>query len=207
LREGGGKDHAAGIGLTLPPEVKRTLGVLCSVRRRNPGRVTAYIREQIVKDEAEATRIRTARKQANLAKKARAQANKMASYDSAMETTYANSQEELQMEITSYGNAKGHLLKYLQEQFKGRKLLRQGIYNTIPTLSKFRSLTKPYKLRMFPPTNPQRRVSTHEHIVYLRELLSIMIAEDSTRAENPILQAQQKRQNLFERSLSSLTCM
>jgi hypothetical protein len=116
-----------------------------------------------VKEEAEATRIRTARKQANL-KKARAQANKMASYDSAMETTYANSQEELEMEIISYGNAKGHLLNYLQEKFKGwNKLLRRGIYNPIPTLSKFCSLTKPYKLRMFPPKT--LNVNTRSHCV------------------------------------------
>jgi hypothetical protein len=117
----------------------------------------------------------------------------MACYDSAMETTYANSQEELEKEIRSYGNAKGRLSKYLQEQFKGRKLLRQGIYNTVPTSSKFRSLTRPYKLRMFPPTNPQRRVSTHDHILYLRELLSIMIAEDNTRAFHPVLQAEETK--------------
>jgi hypothetical protein len=101
--------------LTLPLEVKNTIGVLCSVRRRNPGQITMYVREQYVKDEAEATRIRTARKKAYLEKKARAQANKMTTYDSAIETRYAQSQEELETEIRSYGKARGHLLHYLQE--------------------------------------------------------------------------------------------
>jgi hypothetical protein len=174
--------------LTLPLEVKNTIGALCSVRRRNPGKITMYIREQYVKDEAEATRIRTARKKAHLEKKARAQANKMATYDSAIETRYAQSQEELETEIRSYGKARGHLLHYLQEQFKGRKLLREGIYTTIPTVSKFRSHAKPYKLRMLPPPNAQQRITTQDQIVYLRELLSLMIAEDQGRTLQPTLQ-------------------
>jgi hypothetical protein len=136
-----------------------------------------------VLDEIEGARIRTARKQQNLAKKARVQANKMATYDSAMETTYANSKADLDIEIRSYGKSSGHVLKYLQEQFKGRKLLKQGHYNTIPTLSKFRSAKKPYKLRMFPPTNPHERLTTQAHTAYLRELLGIMIDEDNARAE------------------------
>ncbi len=50
---------------------------------------------------------------------------------------------ELDNEITSYGNARGYVLKYLQEQFKSRILLRNGLYETIPTTSKFRSTITP----------------------------------------------------------------
>ena len=67
----------------------------------------------------------------------------MAEYDMANTTTFANTQQELDNEMESYGNAMGYVLKYLQEQFKSRKLLRNGLYETIPTTSKFRSTPTP----------------------------------------------------------------
>jgi hypothetical protein len=111
----------------------------------------------------------------------------MANYDLALETTFANTQGEFEDEITSYGNGRRNLLIYLREQFKGRNLLRKGNYKTIPTVSTFRSVTKPYKLRMNPPTQPGLKITTNEQIEYLTQLLTIMIAEDSLRQLEPTL--------------------
>jgi len=182
-----GETIAVCFGLRAPPELLDVIGELCSVRRRNPGQITTYMWEQVAVDEVQGTLIRTQRKAAKLEAKKRSQATRMANYDLALETSFANTQAELEDEITSYGNGRGNLLMYLREQFKGRNLLRKGNYKTIPTVSTFRSVTKPYKLRMNPPTQPGLKITTNEQIEYLTQLLTIMIAEDSLRQLEPTL--------------------
>jgi hypothetical protein len=181
LHKSGKKIVQAGFGLRADPELRKVIGTLCSVRSRHPGRITMYIRDAVQSDTAEAEVIRIARQKAKRDKKARAKASKMELLDIAYETTFANTRQELENEMQSYGNAMGYSLKYLQEQFKGRKLLQNGIYNTIPTMSKFRSTTKPYALRMNPTPNPGERTTDKDRIAYLREVLPLMMDEDSTR--------------------------
>lgn len=143
LRKKGKQVVQAGFGLRADPALRNVIGILCGVRRRHPGLITLYMRDSVRADEIEAAAIRIARKKAEREKKARAKANKMAEYDMANTTTFANTQQELDNEIESYGNAKGYVLKYLQEQFKSRKLLRNGLYETIHITSKFRSTPCP----------------------------------------------------------------
>ncbi len=78
--------------------------------------------EQVAADEIEGKLIRTQRKAAKLDAKKRAQATRMANYDLALETTFANTKAVLDDEIASNGNGTGNLLHYLREQFKGCKL-------------------------------------------------------------------------------------
>jgi len=139
LRKKGTKVVQAGFGLRADTELRNVIGTLCGVRRRHPGLITQYIRDSIHADEVEAAAIRIARKNTEREKKARAMANKIAKYDIANETNLAHTQQDLDTEITSYGKAQGNVLQYLQDQFKSRTLLRNGLYNTIPTTSKFRS--------------------------------------------------------------------
>ncbi len=120
LRKKGTQILQAGFGLRADPALRNVIGTLCGVRRRNPGLITRYMRDSVHADEVEGAAIRIARKKAEREKKARAKAKKMAHYDIANATTFANTQMELDNEITSYGNARGYVLKYLQEQFKSR---------------------------------------------------------------------------------------
>ena len=192
-RKVGGTTCKPGFGLQAPKEVKDALGKLCSVRRRNPGAITVYIREEIAKDEIEGERVRNQRKALKLEAKKRAQASRMSNYDAAVETTLAQSKAELANEISSYGNGLGNLLHYLQQQFKARKLLRKGLYYTIPNVSQFRSLKKPYTLRMNPPAQPGIKITTKSQIEYLTELLHIMMAEDSMRELQPTMRPDENK--------------
>jgi hypothetical protein len=151
------------------------------------------MREEVAKDEIEAERVRNHRKELKLEAKKRAQASRMATYDEAVETALANSNAELANEINSYGNSLGNLLHYLQQQFKARKLLRKGLYNTIPNVSKFRSLKKPYALRMNPPAQPGIKITAKAQIEYLTELLHIMMAEDSIRELQPTIRPDENK--------------
>ena len=54
-----GETIAAGFGLRTPPELLDVIGELCSVRRRNPGKISTYMREQVAADEVEAKLIHT----------------------------------------------------------------------------------------------------------------------------------------------------
>jgi hypothetical protein len=110
-----------------------------------------------------------------------AHAKKMMNFDIAVQTTLAETWGELEGEMASFGKGKMALKTYLQEQFKSRKLLRNGTYNTIPFGSEFRSKTKPYPLRMNP--HPVEGIKTNNDMVmkYLKNLLYVMIAEDNLR--------------------------
>jgi hypothetical protein len=96
--------------------------------------------------------------------------------DAAIEVTLADSHDDLNDELQSFGRAKTARLHYLQEQFKSRKLLRNGLYLSIPADSTFRSKSKPYPLRMHP---------TADCINYLRSLVHLMITEDLARPLEP----------------------
>jgi hypothetical protein len=192
-RKVAGKTCKAGFAFRVAPAVNDVLGTLCSVRRRNPGAITVYMRQEVAKDEIEAERVRNQRKELKLEAKKRAQASRMANYDEAVETPLANSNAELTNEINSYGNSLGNLLHYLQQQFKARKILRKGLYNTIPNVSKFRSLKKPYALRMNPPAQPGIKITAKAQIEYLTELLHIMMAEDSMRELQPTMRPNENK--------------
>ena len=69
-----GKPCKAGFTFRVTPAVNDALGTLCSVRRRNPGAITVYMREEVAKDEIEAERVRNQRKELKLEAKKRAQA-------------------------------------------------------------------------------------------------------------------------------------
>jgi hypothetical protein len=110
----GGTTCKTGFGFRVAPAVNDALGTLCSVRRRNPGAITVYMREEVAKDKIEAKRVGNHRKALKLEAKKRAQASRMSTYGEAIETTLANSKAELANEINSYGNGLGNLLHYLQ---------------------------------------------------------------------------------------------
>jgi hypothetical protein len=134
-------------------------------------------------DEVEAAVVRTARKTALKRKKARAQAKKMEAVDVALQTSLAETPRALAEEIASFGSSKTTLRTYLQDQYRSRLLLHNGINSTIPTTSDFRSTAKPYKLRMNPHPNKGDNTTTDEQIGYLQRLLQVMIAEDLQRAQ------------------------
>ncbi len=114
-------------------------------------------------------------------KKAQLHANKLMDLDIAMQTTSAQSRVDLDGEIASYGIAKGAFKTYLQNQFKSRKLLYDGMYSNIPVGSRFRSNAKPYRLRMNPKPAPGMPITTDTCIAYLKALLYEMISEDNKR--------------------------
>jgi hypothetical protein len=132
------------------------------------------------------------RKQNILAKKnekARLHAKKMMDLDVAVQTKLANTNSELNGEIAAFGNSKRALKTYLQEQYKSRTLLRDGVY-TIPVGSEYRSKKKPYRLRMIPLPTESKRNGNDTQITYLKSLLYVMMAEDAQRALEPAAQPQ-----------------
>jgi hypothetical protein len=143
------------------------------------GLFTQYVRANNISDEVEAAVVRKARKTALKRKKANAQAKQMAAVDVALQTSLAETPHALAEEIASFESSKTALRTYLQDQYRSRLLLHNGMYNTIPTSSEFRSTAKPYKLRMKPQGN---NTTTDEQIGYLQRLLHVMIAEDLQRA-------------------------
>ncbi len=111
-------------------------------------------------------------------KKARAQAKKMEAVDVALNKSLAESTRDQEEEIASFGSPKTALRTFLQDQYRSRHLLHNGSYNTIPTISEFRSTAKPYKLRMNPHPDKGNNPTTYVRIAYLKRLLNVMIAED-----------------------------
>jgi hypothetical protein len=140
-----------------------------------------------VADEVEANLERQRRKKQKMEEKARAQANKMMKLDVAFETTLAKSFAEMTAELKSFGKAVGAKLKYLQDQYNSRRLRRNGVYLSIPTPSEYRSKNKPFKLRMYPHPDAEKKTSTHDCIAYLLKLLRLMMIEDDQRPLEPTL--------------------
>jgi hypothetical protein len=105
--------------------------------------------------------------------------------DAALEATLADSHDDLNDELQSFGRAKTARLNYSQEQFKSRKLLRNGLYLSIPADSTYRSKSKPYPLRMHPQPDPAKKATTADCINYLRSLVRVMITEDLARPLEP----------------------
>jgi hypothetical protein len=175
----------AGIALTAPEPVKRAVSKLCGVRRRNPGALTVLMRANNVADVVEANLERIQRKAKKMAAKAKAQSKKMNKIDAAIEANLADSNADLNDELESFGRAKTARLKYLQEQFQSRKLLRNGVYLSIPAESPFRAKHKPYPLRMKPLTDSAKKATTTECINYLTKLVRVMITEDQARPLEP----------------------
>ena len=110
----------------------------------------------------------------------------MNNYDAAVETPLAESRSALDGEIASFGTAKIALKTYLMEQVKSRKLLHFGIYKSIGLTSPFRSVAKPYGIRLNPNAKPGVKMTTDMHITYLKDLLYVMIAEDLQRPNEAI---------------------
>jgi hypothetical protein len=133
----------------------------------------------------EAAVLRKQNKIAKKTEKARLHAQKMMNFDVAVQTTLAKDNSELNGEIAAFGNSKGALKTYLQEQFKSRMLLRDGLYKTIPVLSECRSKKKPYRIRMNPFPTEGKTPSTDTQITYLKSLLTVMMAEDANRPLEP----------------------
>jgi hypothetical protein len=83
-------------------------------------------------DSVEAAVLRKQSKTTKVHDRARTHAKKMMNFDVAVQTTLAETCSDLEDEMASFGKGKIALKTYLQEQFKSRKLLRNGTYNTIP---------------------------------------------------------------------------
>ena len=145
------------------------------------GLFTQFVRANNIKDEVEAAVVRTSRKAAMKNKKAKAQAKRMEAVDVALNTSLAESTTDLAEEIATFGASKTALRTFLQDQYRSRHLLHDGNYDTIPTVSEFRSTAKPYKLRMNPHPDKGRKTTTDEQIAYLQRLLHVMIEEDRQR--------------------------
>ena len=86
-------------------------------------------------DSVEAAVLRKQSKMTKIRDRARAHAKKMMNFDVAVQTTLAETYSDLEGEMASFGKGKIAFKMYLQEQFKSRKLLRNGTYNTIPLFS------------------------------------------------------------------------
>ncbi len=84
----------------------------------------------------------------------------MQKMDAAVEVTLAETHDDLTDELASFGRAKTARLNYLEEQFRTRKLLRNGMYMSIPQDSPFRSKSKPYSLRLKPHEDPSKKATT-----------------------------------------------
>jgi hypothetical protein len=145
------------------------------------GQFTQYVRANNIKDEVEGALVRTARKAAMKNKKAKAQAKKMEAVDVALNTSLAESTTDLAEEIATFDASKTALRTFLQDQYRSRLLLHDGNYDTIPTVSEFRSTSKPYKLRMNPHPDTGKKTTLDEQIAYLQRLLYVMIEEDRHR--------------------------
>jgi hypothetical protein len=145
------------------------------------GRFTQFVRENNILDAVVAAVVRKKRKTAKINEKARAQAKKMNAVDVALTTTLAETTTDLDEEITFYRNSKGALRTYLQDRYKSRKFIHNGIYPSIPEVSEFRSSTKPFKLRMNPDPSSGTKVTTDMQISHLKRLLYLMISEDRER--------------------------
>jgi hypothetical protein len=83
------------------------------------------------------------------------------------------------------------LLTFLQDQYRSRLLLQNGLYKTIPLLSEFRMKKKPFKLRIKPHASPGENTKTNEQISYLTCLLHVMIAEDQQRSHEPTVRLEE----------------
>jgi hypothetical protein len=107
----------------------------------------------------------------------------MNAVDVALTTTLAETTTDLDEEITSFGNSTGALRTYLQDQYKSRKFIHNGIYHStsIPEVSEYRSSTKPFKLRMNPDPGTGTKVTTDMQISHLKRLMYLMISEDRER--------------------------
>jgi hypothetical protein len=117
----------------------------------------------------------------------------MMDLDVAVQIKLANTNSELNVEIAAFGNSKGALKTYLQEQFRSRTLLRDGVYNTIPVGSEYRSKKKPYRFRMNPLPTEKKKNGNDTHITYLKSLLYVMMVEDAQRPLEPTTQPQEAK--------------
>ena len=178
---------AAGMAVAGSLQLTSAVTTLCSVRKKSPGKVTTFLRVNGIGDAVEAAVLRKKMKAKKKEQKARAQANKMVDFDVAQETVLAPTVAALNAEIATYGKSKIAVRTYLQEQYKSRKLLRNGKYNTIPSTStsEFRQRVKPYALRMNPFPNEEGKITTDMQITYLTKLLHLMINEDLRRTFEP----------------------
>jgi hypothetical protein len=113
--------------VAAPMALKTKVTAMCSVRSKTPGTITHFLRENNIDDAVKAAVIRKKQKARKIQKKARTQANKMADFDVATETVLAATVQDLEDEIATYGNAKGALKTYLQDEYKSRRILRNGI--------------------------------------------------------------------------------
>ena len=181
------------MAVAAPMALKTKVTAMCSVKRRTPGTITTFLRENNIDDAVQAAVIRKKEKARKMQKKARAQANKMADFDVATETVLAATAQDLEDEITTYGNAKGALKTYLQDQYKSRRILRNGIYNNIPLVSEFRQKVKPHALRMNPFPTVGNKINTNIQIAYLRKLLHVMIGEDLKRPLEPTARSEDQK--------------
>ena len=201
----------AGLAISAPTQLKDAVSKLCCVRRRNPGNptllhnpepkpfsvtqpfsltfipglLTIFLRATNLSDSVEAAVLRKQSKMKKIRERATAHAKKMMNFDVAVQTTLAETYSDLEGEMASFGKGKIALKTYLQEQFKSRKLLRDGKYNTIPIGSDFRSKAKPYPLRMNPQPVEGVKVNNEMQIQYLKKLLHVMMAEDNLRPLEP----------------------
>ncbi len=197
--------------MTAAPALKAAVSALCCVRQKSPGNphrdpstlCILYPRSPLTLFPSTKTYttgrfnhtvragkqhigrgaavVRKKRKAAKMNEKARAQAKKMNAVDVALTTTLAETTTDLDEEITSFGNSKGALRTYLQDQYKSRKFIHNGIYHSIPEVSEYRSSTKPFKLRMNPDRGTGTKVTTDMQNSHLKRLLYLMISEDRER--------------------------
>lgn len=184
---------AAGMAVAGSPQLKSAVTLLCYVRRRSPGKVTTFLRENNIKDAVDAAVLRKKLQAKKMQKKAQSHANKMAEFDVAAETLLAETAGALADEIASFGNAKIAVRTYLQEQYKSRRLLRNGKYKTIPEDSEYRQKVKPYGIRMNPFPFNGGKITTDMQITYLTKLLHVMMAEDLQRPLEPTARSEDQK--------------
>ncbi len=184
---------AAGMAVAGSLQLTSAVTTLCSVRKKSPGKVTTFLRENNIGDAVEAAVLRKKMKAKKMQKKARTQANKMGDFDVAQETVLAPTVAALNAEIATYRKAKIAVRTYLQEQYKSRRLLRNGKHNTIPSTSEFRQTVKPYALRMYPFPNEGGKITTDMQITYLTKLLHLMINEDLLRPFEPTARPEEQK--------------
>ena len=144
------------------------------------GLLTVYLREKTIGDAVQAAVIRKQNKLAKKNEKARLHAKKLMDLDVAVQTKLANTNSELNGEIAAFGNSEGALKTFLQEQYRSRMLLRDGVYKTIPVGSEYRSKTKPYRLRMNPLPTESRTNSNDLQITVRKDFNVVLYVHSKT---------------------------
>jgi hypothetical protein len=167
----GTNTQKAGIALTAHPSLKRAVNVVCSVRRKNIGAVTAIIRQGQIEDKVEQIETRKRKAGEQFEARLRSKTAKAARVDKAEHIArhhLVQSLPDFENEMAARQSSKQSRINFLKEQFDAR--VNVDIPRTYSTIgSAYRK--RGGGLRKCPEDKSQE-------LAYLTELVKLMIVED-----------------------------